>query len=80
MERDGFWEARDHRLRARSVRDRGGESWTLGDLGGGGGRVQPLNLLCLSSWEGERESERMRTQRPVGNQQSVYIKICSSTK
>ena len=33
------------------MRDRGGESWTLGDLGGGGGRVQ--SLLCLSSWERE---------------------------
>ena len=30
-------------------------SWTLGDLGGGGGRAQ--SLLCLSSWEGERERE-----------------------
>ena len=29
---------------------RGDESLTLGDLGGGGGRVQ--SLLCLSSWEG----------------------------
>ena len=39
--------------------DRSGESWTLGDLGdlgGGGGRVQ--FLLCLSSWESERERER----------------------
>ena len=38
------------------MRDRGGESWTLGDLGGGGGRVQ--SLLCLSSWESQRERER----------------------
>ena len=33
--------------------DRGGESLTLGDLGWGVGRVQPL--LCLRSWERERE-------------------------
>ena len=35
---------------------RGDESLTLGDLGGGGGRVQ--SLLCLSSWESERERAR----------------------
>ena len=43
------------------MRDRGGESWALGDLSGGGGRVQ--SLLCpysLSSWERERERERER--------------------
>ena len=47
------------------MRDRGGESWTLGDLGGGGGRVQ--SLLCLSSWESERERENANTSNSVRN-------------
>ena len=38
------------------MHDRGGESWTFGDLGGGGGRVQ--SQLCLSSWGRKRERVR----------------------
>ena len=37
----------------------GGESWTLGDFGGGGGRVQ--SLQCPSEYFGEREREGMGT-------------------
>ena len=57
------------------MRDRGGESWTLGDLGGGGGRVQ--SLLCLMLGERERARENANTATSVRNGGS-RVSLCEA--